>query len=226
MLNAEAEYSRWRFIDYRPAIQSVNIDELLRYAMPGMKVLEIGCGSGTTALELARRGLRVEGIDINERAIAVASQAVRQEGLQSVAHFRVADVLSEPCGNQFDIVLAIRVFTCFPDAEHWNELLKRIDMFVRPGGILYINDFAYAPENRVYQPRCRDGERRGWRKGNFPVHDEHGQLIFVAHHHPESEISQVTSRYEQLHLSFYRSLSMNGNPCSMFEFIGRAGTAE
>ena len=57
---------------------------------PGMDVLDVGCGDGTTALPAAKRGANVLGVDIasnlvaagNERAVAelaVRSQAIRRE---------------------------------------------------------------------------------------------------------------------------------------------------
>ena len=41
---------------------------------PGMRVLDVGCGPGRHAHELARRGLVVHGIDISERFVELARQ--------------------------------------------------------------------------------------------------------------------------------------------------------
>src|SRR5215213_9297819 len=40
---------------------------------PGMRVLDVGCGPGRHALELARRGLRVVGLDISARFLGLAA---------------------------------------------------------------------------------------------------------------------------------------------------------
>ncbi len=41
--------------------------------MPGAKVLDVGCGPGRHAHELARRGIIVHGIDISEKFVALAT---------------------------------------------------------------------------------------------------------------------------------------------------------
>jgi len=42
---------------------------------PGMRVLDVGCGPGRHAHELARRGIEVHGVDISERFVALAREA-------------------------------------------------------------------------------------------------------------------------------------------------------
>jgi 2-polyprenyl-3-methyl-5-hydroxy-6-metoxy-1,4-benzoquinol methylase len=40
---------------------------------PGMRVLDVGCGPGRHAHELAKRGLRVHGVDVSQRFIDLSS---------------------------------------------------------------------------------------------------------------------------------------------------------
>ena len=62
------------------------------WLVPGMKVLEIGCGRGNTAIWLAQRGLKVLGIDVSASAIRQAREAFpAQDGLT----FKASDI----CGN-------------------------------------------------------------------------------------------------------------------------------
>ena len=42
---------------------------------PGMDVLDLGCGDGTTALPAARRGANVTGVDIAENLVAASAPA-------------------------------------------------------------------------------------------------------------------------------------------------------
>ncbi|HEY6237943.1 MAG TPA: methyltransferase domain-containing protein [Thermoplasmata archaeon] len=60
----------------------------------GTRVLDVGCGAGTNALFLARRGFRVAGIDVAEGAIAAAQARARSAGLD--VDFRVGDALRLP----------------------------------------------------------------------------------------------------------------------------------
>jgi len=59
---------------------------------PGDAVLDAGCGPGRHALELARRGIHVTGVDISEPFIELARDAAAAEGLEELASFTVGDV--------------------------------------------------------------------------------------------------------------------------------------
>src|SRR5439155_13969892 len=55
-------------------------------------VIDVGCGTGENALELASRGLEVLGIDASPRAIATAKVKASERGLSP--EFLVADALA------------------------------------------------------------------------------------------------------------------------------------
>lgn len=58
-------------------------------AGPG-RALDVGCGTGDNAIELARRGFEVSAIDVAERALARAREKADRAGLR--VEFRLADV--------------------------------------------------------------------------------------------------------------------------------------
>ena len=70
--------------------------------LPGQTVLEIGCGTGTNALELARRGRTVTALDYVPQAIDAARAKARQAKL--TVDFRVADVLQADLSGPYDIL--------------------------------------------------------------------------------------------------------------------------
>ena len=51
---------------------------------PGMQVLDLGCGDGTTALPSARRGADVLGVDIASNLVAAGNRRAEEEGLTNV----------------------------------------------------------------------------------------------------------------------------------------------
>src|SRR5712664_1774161 len=81
-------------------------EELLRVLdagkLTGKTVLEIGCGTGTNAIELARRGFQVTAVDLVEQAIQTARDRVRKANV--AVDFRVADVLRDHLGGPYDIL--------------------------------------------------------------------------------------------------------------------------
>ena len=51
--------------------------------LSGLRVLDMGTGSGALALECARRGAKVTAVDIDERAVAVTDALLKREGVQA-----------------------------------------------------------------------------------------------------------------------------------------------
>ncbi|MBV9215453.1 MAG: methyltransferase domain-containing protein [Acidobacteria bacterium] len=70
---------------------------------PGMKILDVACGTGNTALPEARKGADVTGIDIAKNLIEQAKANAATEGLD--AKFEVGDAEDMPYANgEFDLV--------------------------------------------------------------------------------------------------------------------------
>jgi SAM-dependent methyltransferase len=71
----------------------------------GQCVLDVGCGPGRHALELARRGIAVVGVDASEEFVALARAAAASEALD--ARFEVLDVRSLDRDEHFDGVICL-----------------------------------------------------------------------------------------------------------------------
>lgn len=63
--------------------------EMDRLFQPGLRILEINCGTGVDALHLARCGIRVVACDIAPEMIAAARQRLAHAGLEGSVEFRV-----------------------------------------------------------------------------------------------------------------------------------------
>lgn len=101
---------------------------------PGLRVLEIGSGTGALARELVRRGCEVVAVDRSPRAHAVA---VRQGG--GVDHRLVAleDLALADGEAPFDVVVAVRVGVL--DGRHPDEAaLVRVGAVLAPDGRAFI----------------------------------------------------------------------------------------
>src|ERR1041385_2325250 len=74
----------------------------------GMKVLDLGCGDGTTALPAARLGADVLGIDIASNLVDAGNRRAQAAGLRN-CRFRQGDAtnLSELADASFDLVISI-----------------------------------------------------------------------------------------------------------------------
>src|SRR5436190_11862071 len=74
----------------------------------GMKVLDLGCGDGTTAIPAARLGATVVGVDIAANLVAAGNRRARYESLGNVT-FQQGDAsnLKELANDSFDLVVSI-----------------------------------------------------------------------------------------------------------------------
>ena len=75
---------------------------------PGMDVLDLGCGDGTTALPAARRGANVIGVDIAENLVTAGNRRAVEAGLSNL-RFQQGDAsdLQEIADGSFDLVVSI-----------------------------------------------------------------------------------------------------------------------
>ena len=73
---------------------------------PGERVLEVGCGPGTTAIELATRVApdgEVVGVDISPAMVAAATRRAAAAGVDNI-RFVAANAQTENLGHDFDAV--------------------------------------------------------------------------------------------------------------------------
>jgi SAM-dependent methyltransferase len=100
---------------------------IFREAAPRPRVLEPGVGTGRMAVPLAERGLRVTGIDLSRRMLAV----LREKRPALPTALALADALPFP-DAAFDGVLLVHLLHLVPDAA---ATLGEACRVVRPGGI-------------------------------------------------------------------------------------------
>src|SRR3954464_8652778 len=75
----------------------------------GRRVLDLGCGEGAYARELARRGARVTGVDGSSKLIEVARQRASTAGLDIDHRCLNASALEGIAGDAFALVVASMV---------------------------------------------------------------------------------------------------------------------
>jgi ubiquinone/menaquinone biosynthesis C-methylase UbiE len=109
--------------------------------LPGMRVLEIGCGTGELAAMLVSKGATVHGFDLSAAMIQVASERIASEGLHDKLAVRQAGVeyMDGLPDKTYDAVVSTLVFSEFSDDER-RFALRQAFRVLKPGGILVIAD--------------------------------------------------------------------------------------
>jgi ubiquinone/menaquinone biosynthesis C-methylase UbiE len=109
---------------------------------PGDQVLDVGCGTGTLALEVQRRvgsAGRVVGIDPGTEQIARARAKAARHDVPIAFHVGVIEQLAFP-NQMFDVVLSTLMMHHLP-ASLKAQGLAEIARVLKPGGRLVIADF-------------------------------------------------------------------------------------
>ncbi len=104
--------------------------------LKGRKVLDVGCGGGILAEAMARRGARVKGIDLSEKALKVA-QLHRMESRVAVDYEAVsAEALAESESATYDVITCMELLEHVPDP---GSLVRACSRLARPGGEVFFS---------------------------------------------------------------------------------------
>jgi ubiquinone/menaquinone biosynthesis C-methylase UbiE len=128
---------------------------ILPHLRVGMRLLDCGCGPGSTTVDLAAviAPGHVEGIDIEPSQIASARTRAVERGLTNV-HFQAASIYELPFPNDsFDVVFA---HTVIQHLRHPLQALREMRRVLAPGGIVGLRDddwatFLFEPSTPLLQ---------------------------------------------------------------------------
>jgi len=129
-------------------------EQILALVRPPQRaaVLDLCCGPGRNALEFARRGFQVTGVDRTIRYIEAARAAARREGL--TVEFVQEDMRRFHRPAAFG--LALNLFTSFgyfTDVEEDLQVLRHVHASLTPGGMVLLEMAGKEPLARDFQPR-------------------------------------------------------------------------
>ncbi|MBI5354195.1 MAG: class I SAM-dependent methyltransferase [Chloroflexi bacterium] len=103
---------------------------------PAGRAIDLGCGTGTNIITLAKTGWQVTGIDFASRAIQIAKKKLKGQNVS--AKLLVGDVTHFKVDSQFELALDIG---CFHGVEHKADYLTQLDKLLAPNGFWLMYGF-------------------------------------------------------------------------------------
>jgi len=104
----------------------------------GAKILDLACGHGRHAIELARRGYNVTGLDINSFFLRLARKTARRCGLE--IRWVKSDIRNIPFENEFNVV--VNLFSSFGYLENESadqQVICQVVKALKSGGRFVID---------------------------------------------------------------------------------------
>lgn len=147
-------YAQWRSTTLGKIIEHAETNVVFDLAgdLHGKRVLDVGTGDGTYAIEAAARGASVTALDVEQEMLDAARARAASRGVElTLRHGRAEQLPFDDAS--FDVVIAVTVLCFVPDALHAVREMARV---LAPGGRVVLGELGrfsvWAAERRV----------RGW----------------------------------------------------------------
>ncbi len=102
------------------------------YLRPDFEVLELGCGTGSTAIAHAPHVNRIQAVDVSFEMLAIAKAKAEAENITNVTFVQAdIDAFTAPEAS-FDAVLALSILHLLADRD---TAIAKVSKLLKPGGI-------------------------------------------------------------------------------------------
>lgn len=107
-----------------------------RCNLAGKQVLDVGCGGGLLSEGMVRRGARVSGIDLSDKALGVARLHLYESGLEIDYQLTSAEAHADKHPASFDVVTCMEMLEHVPNPASTVRACARL---VKPGGDVFFS---------------------------------------------------------------------------------------
>lgn len=118
------------------------------YFRNDMKLLEFGCGTGSTALAHASLVDHVLAIDFSEKMIEIAESRRKEAQIQNVDFECRAIESLNAAENSYDIVLGLSILHLL---SSWPETIQQVYSLLKPGGVFISSTACIADSMKVFK---------------------------------------------------------------------------
>lgn len=103
----------------------------------GLRVLDLGTGTGTSALYTAKEGAKTIGTEVSKTAIEIARKNAENLGL--AVQFIESDILDLHLNQKFDLVIDSTLLHCIVGPEDRQRFYETVKRHIDPNGYLFVN---------------------------------------------------------------------------------------
>ncbi len=107
-----------------------------RTPLTGKNVIDIGCGGGILAESMAKKGAKVTGIDLSDKALKVADLHGLESGITVRYKKIAAEQMAEEETGQYDVVTCMEMLEHVPDPA---SIIRACFTLVKPGGHVFFS---------------------------------------------------------------------------------------
>ncbi|MEU6212757.1 class I SAM-dependent methyltransferase [Streptomyces sp. NPDC047023] len=205
------------YVAYRRPHPPAVLDYLATQWGPAARphILDLGCGPGTLALDLADRGSLVTAVDMSEEMLAAGRGWAQARGIRSVT-WKQADATEAAA-----LARATELFdgVTIADAFHWMDrprVLAALDQAVRPGGFVAVVGYRAPGTQREWWHPLLEQVRLRW-LGSVNLAGPATKYVEPAGGHEEIVRGSAFSQVSVLRTDYLRTYTLD-------ELVGLQGT--
>jgi len=157
-LDSTMTYSSARFASAEDSLEAAQLRKVSTLLdrldlQPDQRLLDIGCGWGTLAIEAAKRGASVVGLTLSREQKAWAEQKIAEAGLADRIEIRLQDY--RDTAEQFDAVSSVEMVEAV-GKRWWGTYLDSIARNLKPGGRAALQFISI--EHRMFDRYARNAD--------------------------------------------------------------------
>jgi len=137
-----------KFRNYEKEVMDM-LDYLALNNTKDMTLIDLGCGTGATAIYAAKHFKKIFAVDVSQVMITQAKRKVEEKGISNIEFVNSGFLSYEHEAEPADVILTKAAFHHLPD--FWKQIaLLRMNKMLKMGGALYIFDVVFHFEPSDY----------------------------------------------------------------------------
>ena len=108
------------------------LSETQEFLKPDMRILEFGCGTGTTAVHHAPHVSHIDAVDISQNMVDIGKGKAAEAGIENITFSRGTLTEFAAAPASLDAVLGLNVLHLLPDRR---EAIAEVARILKPGGV-------------------------------------------------------------------------------------------